>query len=460
MSKSRQTNKNKQDLTTGSLTKHLRRLSLPMMGGIFAIVSVNVIDTYFISLLGTDQLAAVSFSFPVTFATLSFILGLGVAMSSIISRAIGQGDISHARRLLFHGLVCGFLFSLLISFIGIWGQEWLFSKMQADKNIMPYILEYTSIWFMGIALVALPIIGNAAMRGAGDSLSPSIIMMAIAIANLILDPLLIFGLLGLPALGIQGAATATVISYAAGMFGGFLVLIRYKKLLTAQDLNLNGFKESVRQLLHIGLPAGLSNMMQPLSNAIIVALLAYFSTQAVAGYGVATRIQSFVLVPIMALSTGLAAITGQNWGKKSFTRVDQALRLALSVNIGWGVFVAIILALFAQPVATLFSKEPEVIKMTVLYLTIMPITFIGAQSVQLWSSSFNACGYPKRAFLVLNSKIFVFFLPFAFLGGWFYNIPGVIMGMALGNVVAGVAIHFLNRHFFLHEEARAKTRAG
>lgn len=446
------TKPDKKDLTKGDTLSHLRRLSLPMTWGIFAVVSVTLMDTYYISRLGTEELAAISFAFTISFSVFSLILGLGVGMSSVISRTIGAGNMLTVRRIVLHSLITGFLFSLALTVLGLTFQPLIFRMMGADEALMPYILEYMNIWFLGIAFVTLPIIGNAAMRGNGDSMTPSLIMIMVAVLNLILDPILIFGYLGAPAMGMQGAALASVISYAISMIVGLVILYKSKRLLGHAPADWHLFADSAKKLLHVGLPAGLANMVQPLSQAVVVALLAHFGTQAVAGFGVAVRVQAFVLIPLMALATGMAPIIGQNWGAGFFERVNEIIRKALQLNIIWCCFIALMLAIFARQIAGLFSSEPDVIQVTALYFYLVPLTFIGAQTVSLWGAAFNAAGYPKRAFLNLNGKILIFYIPGAWIGGLIYGFPGTFAGIAIANIMAGVIFHLANRHFCLKKE--------
>ena len=447
---------NKVDLTQGDLLYHLRRLSLPMVLGIFAIVSTTLVDTYYISLLGTDELVAISFAFTLSFAVFSFILGLGIGMSSVLSRAIGAGDMQAAQRLTLHCLVVGAIFSVIITFAGLVSQKYIFKAIGADDHILVLVLEYMDIWLFGIILVTMPIIGNAAMRASGDSFSPGMIMVLAAIVNLILDPILIFGYFGFPALGMQGAALASVIAYAISMIPALYILAVPKKMLfqTAPQWHLLG--QSAHQFLSIGIPAGLANMIQPLSNAFVVALLAYVSNEAVAGYGVSVRIQSFVLIPVMALATGMSPIIGQNWGAGRFDRVNETLSKSLAINAVWCGLTAILLAIFSAPIAGAFSSDKAVISAAQIFLWILPVTYIGAQTIQLWCSAFNAAGYPKRAFIILNVKIIGLYIPASYIGSLYGGVIGVACGLAIVNVFAGLGFHILNSRFCSHKQTELK----
>ena len=445
----------RQDLTHGNIIHHLRRLSLPMVWGIFAIVSTTLIDTYYISLLGTKELAAISFAFTISFAVFSFILGLGAGMSSVISRTRGSGDLHAMRRITLHALLAGTALSIFITLLGLILQIPVFRFMGANEQLMPLILDYMNIWFIGLSFVTVPILANAAMRANGDSMTPAIIMTFSAFLNLVLDPILIFGYFDVPALGMQGAALASVLAYTLTMIPAVYLLAGPKRLLSLHQPDWHLFFDSTRKFLSVGMPAGLANMIQPLSNAIIVGILAGISLEAVAGFGVAVRVQSFVLIPIMALATGLSPIVGQNWGAGKFDRVNTTLRKALQINIIWGLIIAAFLGLFAQHIAAAFSQDPTVLLIAVNYMWIVPISLIGAQTVMLWSAAFNAAGFPKRAFIILNGKIFGLYVPAAYIGSLLGGAMEVFISLALANIIAGIGFHILNRRF---SRARQKDR--
>ena len=202
------------DLTLGSVRGQLVRLSLPMVWGIVAVQAFVLADTFWVGRLGTAPLAALGFTFPVVFALASLAMGLGVGASSVIARAVGAGEMDRVRMLTTNALVFGVLVVALGSGIGLLTIDPLFAAMGAGPDVLPLIRAYMEIWYWGMAFLVVPMIGNSAIRAMGDSLTPSLVMIAAALINMALSPVLIFGWLGAPEWGIRGAAIATVIARA------------------------------------------------------------------------------------------------------------------------------------------------------------------------------------------------------------------------------------------------------
>lgn len=436
----------KGDLTTGPVRGHLVRLTVPMIWGIFAILSFQLIDTIYIGRLGPQALAAIAYTFPVTMVIFSLIMGMGIAMSSVLSRQIGARDAETVRRIASHGVFLAFLVGLILAGIGILTHDTLFRAMGAGDDLLPLIHDYMMIWFAGAVFVVCPMVGNSAIRATGDTLTPALIMTIAAVVNIILDPLLIFGLLGFPRMEMQGAALATVIANGMAMVAGLYVLSVKKKLLCLRpQLQLLG--DSAKRLAIIAIPAGLTSILQPVTNAILIFYLTDFGAAPVAAFGAASRVEAFLFVIIMALAVGMSPVLGQNWGAKRFDRVHETLRDALRFSAIWSLFIAVLLAIFAYHIARMFTDDPEVIRVMTLFFWIVPISYIAGNLVPGWGSAFNAIGFPQRSFVMLFIKLICLQIPLAWLGHHLYGVVGVFGAIAVTNVVAGTGFHLLNRRF-------------
>lgn len=454
----------KGNLTEGPVRDHLVRLSVPMIWGIAAIISFQLVDTYFIAKLGKTELAAISFTFPVTYFIFSFTMGFGIAMASVASRMIGEGRHEDVRRVSTHGLLLVTLAAGIITLLGIWLHDPVFAALGATPETIALIREYMIIWFAGNIFVTLPLIGNAAIRATGDTFSPALIMCLAAGINVVLDPLLIFGGFGIPAMGMQGAALATVFGNSCAMVAGLCVMARKDLLLPLSNLHFDKFKDSMRRLLVIALPVGLTNGISPFVNGAIVGMLALQGEAAVAAFGVATRVEAFTFIILMALSIGMAPIIGQNWGAGKPARALEAIRLTLSFNIVWSVSVAIILMLFARPIALLFSSDEDIIALTVLFFWLVPISYVFSNLVNGWCSVFNAIGKPQRSFSMIILKMIVLTLPCAWIGGMMMGTYGIFLALAAVNTACGLAVHFWSWKTFTRRDSptlisRAATQA-
>lgn len=434
--------KEKGDLTQGLVKDHLIRLSVPMIWGILAIISFQLVDMYFISMLGEEQLTAISFTFPVTHLIFSFVMGFGIATSSVVSRLIGAGSMEDVKRVATHALIIVFVLAFLISSLGLVFHDGIFSAMGADEPTLAMISDYMHIWFAGAIFLSVPMVANSAMRAGGDSRVPATIMATVAIVNLVLDPLLIFGLLGFPRLELQGAAIATVFANACAMVSGLYVLcLRKKMVCSVKNMQFADFGNSIKRILSIALPAGITQAIQPLVNGVIIALLATHTADAVAAYGVVSRVEAFAFVILMALAVGMGPVIGQNWGMKKFDRVNEALKLSMRFNIGWSILVAAVLAVHARLIADIFTNDEAVIGYAILFFWVVPITYAFSNLINGWASAFNAMGMPQRSFAMIVGKMVVVMVPAIYIGNEFGGILGIFIAIAVSNLAAGIAIH-------------------
>jgi putative MATE family efflux protein len=407
-----------------------------------AVIAVQLADTYFIGLLGdTDVLAGVSLTFPVTMIITHIVFGVNISMSSVVSRLLGEKKRDDAKIVVLHGIIMAFIAATVIALGTFVFLEPLFTALGADEKTMPIVKTYMPIWLVASAILSIPVNGNSAIRAAGDSFTPAIVMSSAALINFILDPILIFGLFGAPEMGVQGAAVATLISYICCLGLGLYFLIIKKKLVAIDGLHLDKFKNSLKRLLVIAIPAGIANIIGPGANAVIMALLARHGNEAVAAMGIVTRVEAFALLIVISLSLGMSPIIGQNWGAKNYDRVHQTINLAIGFNFIWSFFVAAVMGLFAVQIASLFTDDAAVIDYTKLFFWIVPISYAFGNLVFGWSSSFNAMGLPKKAFVMILVKSLVITIPAVFLGSHLYGVTGIFVALALANFVAGALFH-------------------
>lgn len=433
----------KGDLTQGNLTRHLIRLSLPMTWGIGVIISFQLVDMYFISQLpGTHDLAAISFTFPITFAIFSITIGFSIAMSSVISRLIGAGDDETVRQVVTHGLMMVLGVSSLLNLSIYLLQNTIFSAMGAEGEMLESIRSYMNLWFLGAICVSVPMTGNAAIRAGGDAVTPATVMTMAALMNVILDPIMIFGHFGFPRMELEGAALATVISNIFAMLLGFYILAFRKKLIcTVTALHLEKFWSSVKRLLFITIPVSIANVIQPIVSALIVSLLATHGHEAVAAFGIVNRIESFAFIILMGLAVGMAPIIGQNFGAGKFDRIRETLKKAIGFSMVWSFFVAIALGILGKQIAGLFEQDPKIIEYAGLFFWIVPITYIFSNLIRGWASAFNAMGKPHRSFMMVIVELVVLMIPAIYLGNHFGGVKGIFIAVASVNVLAGTIFH-------------------
>lgn len=429
-------------LIEGPVGKTLVKLTIPMIIGIMGMVAFNLFDTFFVGQLGTIQLAAISFTFPVVFVIGSIALGLGVGASSVISRAIGEGDQHKVKRLTTDALVLSLVIVVTFVGVGLLTIEPLFRLMGASPEILPYIKQYMTIWYPGVAFVIIPMVGNSAIRATGDTKTPSMIMVAAVVVNLVLDPLLIFGIGPFPRWELQGAAVATVLARAATLAISLWVLIRREKMITFIPPRLREGIRSWKKILYVGLPAAGTNLIIPVSMGVITRLVSSYGPEAVAGLGVATRLEGFSLTVMMALCSVMVPFVGQNWGAKRVDRVESAIKYGRRFALAWGSGMFMVFLFFAGPIARLFSDNPVVVSTIVSYVVMVSVTYGLLGVLMLSGSTFNALNKPMPSAALSVLRMAILYIPLAYLGSYLWGLKGIFGAAAAANIAAGTAAYF------------------
>lgn len=437
--------KNSAKLTTGPVVGTLLSLALPMMVGIVGMVAFNLVDTFFVGRLGTLQLAAMSFTFPVVLVVSSIARGLGVGVSSVLARAIGAGDYHRIQRLTTDGLVLSLLVVSTFVFTGLFTIEPLFRLLGAGDDIMPLIKTYMSIWYWGMPFVVIPMVGNNAIRATGDTRTPSLIMIVAILINIVLDPVLIFGPGPFPRLELAGAAIATVIARAVTLVVSLLVLWRREKMLSFEMPRLQEVLESWKRILFVGIPAAGTLIIIPLATGIVTRLVSAYGAESVAGFGVASRIEMFAGTPVIALSMVLIPFIGQNLGAGKLERIQRGIKYSRLFALLWGLVLLFVFLPASRPIAAIFNNNSAVIEATSLYLLFVSVSY-GAQGVfQLISSAFNALNKPLHAAGLSILRVFVLYVPLAALGSFWFGLKGIFAAVTLANLVVGVVSYFWMR---------------
>jgi putative MATE family efflux protein len=420
-----------------------------MILGISSSVFAGLLEAWYLGRVGTLELAAYSFTFPVTGALMSLSLGTSIGVSSVLARTVGEGDQTQIRRIASDGLSLTALIMITVSIIGWLTIEPLFTAMGADETTMPLVRDYMSIWYISMVFMAIPSVGANAMRATGDASISGTIMVAGSVLQMILGPFLIFGLVGLPEMGLMGAAMANLIARVLIFVVTIYILSSREKLLDYSSLTLESVTSSWRRIMVVSIPATATNLIGPVSTAIIVKFLADFSQETVAGFGIASRLEGMFVIPLFALSASIGPFVGQNWGKEEYARANKAMKLSFYYSIGWGLLVAAILFMTRHWLAIQFDTDPEVIRVAALYLALVPVSY-GAWGVLMMSSAiFNSLGKPISATIMSVIRMFVIYVPLAFIGKSLFGIAGIFAAACLSNLAMGTIGYAWNRRTFL-----------
>lgn len=449
------------NLTEGRTGRHLVSLTWPMLIGITGMVVFNLADTYFIGKLGVQQLAAIGFSFPVIMFVNSLAHGVGIGTSSLVARNIVGADRQVVRMMSSRAIALGIIIVLLFALVGLLTIRPLFTALGAEEVLLEYIHDYMSIWYYGVVFVVVPMIGNNIVRATGDTFTPGMLMVLAAVINIIMDPLLIFGIGPFPAMGIRGAALATVIGRSSSLVLILVILIRREHLLTRHIGRLRDVLKTWLDVLHIAGPASLALLITPLSIGMITRIVAGFGKEAVAAFGVASRIETFALMVISALGSVLIIFMGQNISQHKFSRINLALKYSGIFSLCWGVLVFVGFYFFAHPVSSLFSGHFQVIDITSGYLKIVGMSYGFQGLVMISMSSLNGINKPLPAAFFSMLRMVGLYVPLAWAGSKLFGLPGVFWAAFTANVVAGLsAYYFLIRKVKRMKDSGMVTDSG
>ncbi len=416
-----------------------------MIMGIVAMMTLGFVDTWFISLLGTDQLAAIGFIIPVYMIFISLALGIGMGLSSITSRLIGEAKHDTAARYVTDSQILALLFSILLAILLGFSITGIFSTMGATEKVLPHIRNYMFILVFGLPLMMVTVVSGNTFRAIGAIKTSAFLSTLMALLNLCLDPLLIFGLGPFPELGIKGAAIATVIAAATAFIVSIYILAVREKLLLFTMPRLRHIRENWKDLLHIAVPAMLANTMTPLAAAIMTMMIARHGTEAVAGFGVGARIEALCLMVVFGLSATLPMFIGQNLGAGKEERAYRALFGCLKFSIVFQIAVYVLLLLLSPYIAPAFSSDPMVIQAINTFIYILPLTYGAHAVVILVMVSLNVLRRPRLGLFLIIIRLIALYLPLAYIGGHYWGVTGLFSGAAAGNVIAGLIAYRVMR---------------
>ncbi len=432
-------------LASGPVGRHLVDMTVPVLFGIATMMGQALIDAWFIGQVGIDSLAAYSFGFPILMIVTSVAIGLGAGTSSVVARALGSNNRKRARRLSTDSIMLSFMITAIISVFGILLIDPLFALLGASDDIMPLIRSFMTIVYLGVPFIVVGMVGMASMRATGDTLLPGKLMVISSVLNIALDPILIFGLGPVPALGLDGAALAALIARGV-IFTGTVYFLRVRyRLLSLSWPRRDVMFQSWRDVLHVGLPAAGTNVIVPLGATIVTAMIASFGSAAVAGFGVASRIESMMLVLYYAMSSTIGPFVGQNLSAGKEDRILRSLWLCTAFCVVSGIVIAALLAAMSGFLPGLFSDDPDANHVATVFLWIVPLSYGAYGTVMVMNAAYNGLGKPMPGVVVSIMRILALYVPLAFVGQRLFGIPGIFVAYSLANIATGVVAYLWAR---------------
>lgn len=406
-------NSSQNKMASGSMTKLIVTMSLPPIVSMFIQAMYNIVDSIFVSKISMQALTAVSLAYPMQLILVALFVGTGAGISSLISRRLGEKRLEEASKAASHGFAVNIIYSIITAAMGIFLTGFFVKLFTKDVLLQDLTSQYLKIILIFAVFNFISNAGISILQSTGNTFMPMISQLAGAITNIILDPIMIFGYFGMPAMGVSGAAAATVI----GQFVSFvLIIIIFKKNrpIKVKIRNFKFEKVILKDMYVVALPA---IIMQALASVMVSGLnliLISFSEAAVSVLGIYYKLQSFIFMPIFGMMQAFSPIIGYNFGAKNKERVLEALKVTLIISACIMLTGTFIFQIFAKQLLGLFDSNAEMIYIGVKALKIISLTFVVAAVGITLSSSFQAFGKGTLSLIISFTRQLLILLPAAY----------------------------------------------
>ena len=421
---------------TAPVLSLLVSMSLPAMFSMLIQSLYNIVDSIFVAKLGENALTAVSLAFPIQTLLIAVGVGTGVGLNSVISRRLGAKDQAGADSAASHGLLLGLFSGIVFAVLGFLFTETFFTSFTSDPQVLQMGCDYVYIVTIFSFGSLIQICMEKTLQATGNMFYPMIFQLVGAITNIILDPIFIFGLLGMPALGVKGAAIATVAGQILAMLFSLYVVFTKSHVVT---ISLKGFRFNgaiLRDIYIVGIPSMVMQSISSVLTTLLNGILIGFSGAAVSVLGVYYKLQSFVFMPVFGLTHGLMPILGYNYGANNKKRLTDALKYGHYIGAGIMAVGMLLFMVFPRQLLMLFSASDEMMRIGVPALRIMSTCFIFASVGIIFSTLFQALGNGVYSLFVSVLRQLVIILPAAYFLAKFFGLELVWLAFPMAEGVA------------------------
>ncbi|MBN2616902.1 MAG: MATE family efflux transporter [Spirochaetales bacterium] len=427
-------NKNMDKLANMDVKKLIIKMSLPAMISMLVQALYNIVDSIFVAKISEKALTALSLVFPIQMVIVAIFVGLGIGVNSYMSRKLGEKNKDQAVNTAEHGLFIAIAVWFILGISAFFLPQVFYKMFTTDEEVLLYSIQYTKIIMLfSFGSIVTEVCMNI-LRATGDMISSMKIQLLGALINIVLDPILIFGLFFIPALGVRGAAIATVIGQLSAMVFALNLVLKNKNGL---KLNIKQFKfsrEITTEIFKVGIP---SMFMQLIGSVMLTGInfvLAGFSGTSVAVFGAYFKLQSFIFMPVFGLTQGMMPIVGFNYGAKNNKRVFDAVKFSVlyaSLIMFTGLLV---FQIFPTQLLSMFSSTPEMYSMGVICLKTISLGFVFSGAAIILTVYFQALGKAKISLVISFARQIIFLIPLAFGLSKVFGVKGVWMSFPISEL--------------------------
>ncbi len=411
-------------------------MSLPMMISMFIQACYNIVDSIFVSRVSENALTAVSLAFPVQILMISVAVGTGIGMNSLISRRLGECRYEDANLGASNGLFLMAVSALVFTVFGLTLARPFFTLFTDDPELLAMGGDYLSICTIYCFGVFMQIGCERILQSTGNTVYPMLMQLSGAIANIILDPILIFGYFGFPAMGVAGAAVATVAGQFLGMLLSFYLVFFKRHEVRIVFHRFRPDKRIIKDIYAVGIPSIVVQSIGTVMTLAMNKILIFFTPTAVSVFGVYFKLNSFLFMPVFALNGGAMSILGYNFGARNKERLQKALKLTIQSGLFIMIGGVLLFQLLSEQMLLLFDASADMLRIGVPALRIISLSFPGAAVGITCSTLFQAVGKGSYSLLMSLVRQLVAVLPLAYLLSNVFGLSAVWWAFPLAEIIA------------------------
>lgn len=431
------------DLINGPVGKNLFYLSLPVIVINLLQTAYNLADTFWLGQYSNNALEAITYAFPLVFFLISLGMGLAVAGSVLVAQNEGSGNKKKRNYAASQTIAFSAVASVIIGTIGFFFISDLVSLLGASGPVAVSAAQYLQVISMGLFSMFGFLVFQSLMRGYGDTVTPMLLMLGTVILNIIIDPIFIFGWSIVPEMGVMGAAIATVSARILSLVIGIWILFTGRKGIQISLSQMHPDLDFFKKMMKIGIPASAEGAGRSLSvNALVAVVGTLFAGTVVSGYGIGVRIFSMVFLPAAAVGRGVESMTGQNLGAENYDRAAETARFGAKWTFLILTLLGAITFVFAQPIAAIFTKSPEIAAVGAEFLRYVSFSFGFIGILRSYNGSFRGAGKTVTAAIISIATLGLIRLPIAYFGALKLGTRGLWIAFFISNI-AGATVAYL-----------------
>ena len=442
------------------LGKLLLRLSLPSIAATITLSLYNIVDTFWVSKLGHEAIAALTIVFPYQILVIALGVGTGIGVAALVSRRFGENNPEATNHVAGQTFFLSVFWGLIFMMFAVFFSEGILTTFGATPDIMEYGTQYLVITAYGAPQVIFALVASNLIRGSGDAIKPMIIMITASVINIILDPFMILGLGPFPEMGVRGAALATVIAQSFGAILALYYLLAHRTAFRIRVGHLRPNMPILGDIYRVGAPSSILEITESLCFILFNIAVSSFGSIAIAAVGIVLRIADLAFMPIIGLSHGLLPIIGFNFGAGYLKRLWKAVKLAsVSIMLVLGV-ITLFIEIFAPKVVGIFSDNPELLTITVPAMRIMLSAMLLIGPSVMFITTFQGLSKGTMALILSLVRQFIFFLPLLYLLRYLLGLHGVWLSLPASDVLGFIVTFSIIYREYRRQRKSAKWLDG